>query len=822
MFSLVKCNCACCFEERDCVYCIHCAKAKTFYCKDCILEYNRINKTVGVCPTCRARYGKQNCYYIYGTDIVPVLSDQIDKYRERIHNSPELKLITLYDQLKCEQSNICSKRSMLLQLYLNRLYRDQHPMAIDIRSWCRGVHECESIMDMFDELCSDVSRFIGNHPNNILTNAICQINKRFNHIEWVYDGSRTEVTYIHNTYYRKIVNRHESVLNSYEYRNLTDNPATISITETPAMLSGEDRGFVLGSICAGTSLRHDNEFVDPLPTINDLPEPLRGICKIDSYELIKTLRNPRDETIINHSSGEHAGRYSVFMLKVERRPLKILPVIACLSKSLEFSDFDSEMRYYEAITEELKEFLNTEICYLRANREPIDNYYYRLMDSVLDVNNYVKRMLSRDEHSKVKARRVIEMLIDTVKREPFDVPSFMAQLEVYYMMAHPEDWYGDLTPIVNEISMAIFKDPSTMQSFERSVLQELRLAPSEDDDRYRRHVQLPETLSVSLANIIAKSNSTYKLSFVRCVCGGSVIAKPAETTGDKTIYECTRCHKQLDALPDQEIDEETAKLLESISKKCPVCGAFIQKAEGCNHMFCTNCKNGFNWNDLSKLDDRDNTNPHFQEHRHGSSSNLRTLLDDYDHSANREHEPIEWFGHVLFTEMNDAEKKLKDHRESIGGVYKEFLDDDRFALKFVNELNINKMHIAFVQNTFDRMMAKAFEAVQENERSYGSNRDLRIRHRRIINELSDEYSGGKRMIDAILEGLNMHIDCSMTIARNISHGIEEEEYNVPPEMEEEAKAMERDILKQIADRARTPIPEETIVIDGRRITVRRG
>ena len=173
--------------------------------------------------------------------------------------------------------------------------------------------------------------------------------------------------------------------------------------------------------------------------------------------------------------------------------------------------------------------------------------------------------------------------------------------------------------------------------------------------------------------------------------------------------------------------------------------------------------------------------------------------------------------------MNDAEKKLKEHRESIEKCYTEFMNDDRFALKFVNELNINKMRIAFIQNTFDRMMAKAFEIIQENQREHGNVYTIRKDHNRLVTGLSKEYADGIKMINTILDALNLSIDCSMTIATNLSHGVDEEAYDVPPEMEEEANSMEQEILKQIAERVQSMLPTEDIMVIGNhRVAVRRG
>ena len=78
-------------------------------------------------------------------------------------------------------------------------------------------------------------------------------------------------------------------------------------------------------------------------------------------------------------------------------------------------------------------------------------------------------------------------------------------------------------------------------------------------------------------------------------------------------------------------------------------------------------------------------------------------------------------------------------------------------------------------------------------------------------------------IGAILDALNLSIDCSMNMAINLSHGIEEESYDIPQEMEAEAKSMEQEILKQIAERAESMKPKEDVMVIGNhRITIRRG
>ena len=823
MFSLVKSTCACCFEEHDCVYCIHCAKSKSFYCKKCILDYNKANNTVGVCPTCKAHYGKQNCYYIYGTNIIPVLNTQIDKYRERIQSSREYQLYRMFDQLKTDaEFNICSKRSALLQLYLNRLYVDQHPTQKEsLQTWAKIPTEAESILDIFDELRMAWSDFNVAHPDKQLAETVIRINEDFKHIEWDLGEPVSDRMIDSLVYIREMENRRET-LKSTVYRNITPHRVQIEVTEYPYAPSNEEKGIIKSAVKLNQLIKLNKKYIPETvekPRLKDYDlSEFEHVSTVPMEAINKSLINMREDL---HTDSIHTGRFVAFTIAIRITPIILYPIIADIRNSISTTDYIDELKYYHVLSINFIDYLNRTIKECHDNGTEIDNTFYTLMHASLSVKSYTERVMNQTESDIRMKNAILTNLLEMVQSELFNRNTFLTQLDAYYSLAG-DSFTEDLRPIIDSIKQQIFNDPAVAESFNQSVRDKLTLAnqSSSKSTRDIQHVVLPETITLNYAQLLAKRATSYKLSFVRCVCGGSVIAN---VTGDKTVYECTRCHKQLDALPEQETDPETLKLLESISKRCPVCGTFIQKAEGCNHMFCTNCKNGFNWNDLSKLDNRNNTNPHFLEHRHGSSSNLRTLLDDYDRPAQRNYEPIEWFGNILFTDMNASEKKLNEHRETISQRYKEFINDDRFALKFVNELNINKMRIAFIQNTFDKMMARAFEVIQKNQREHGNHYTIRNNHKRLVTELSTEYNNGKDMIEAILNALNLSIDYAITMATNLSHGIEEESYDIPQEMEDEAEQMEQEILKQIAERAQSVQPAKDIIVIGdHKVSVRRG
>ena len=60
-------------------------------------------------------------------------------------------------------------------------------------------------------------------------------------------------------------------------------------------------------------------------------------------------------------------------------------------------------------------------------------------------------------------------------------------------------------------------------------------------------------------------------------------------------------------------DIETVKMLKSSTKPCPKCGMAIEKGEGCNVMFCTDCHTGFDWVSGKILEAARIHNPHFFE-----------------------------------------------------------------------------------------------------------------------------------------------------------------------------------------------------------------
>lgn len=84
-------------------------------------------------------------------------------------------------------------------------------------------------------------------------------------------------------------------------------------------------------------------------------------------------------------------------------------------------------------------------------------------------------------------------------------------------------------------------------------------------------------------------------------------------------YKCTQCNcvvckdcNEIINYPNHECikeNVESTKLLKHECRPCPTCASEIYKINGCDHMFCTQCKSSFSWKTGKMI--VNNTNPHY-------------------------------------------------------------------------------------------------------------------------------------------------------------------------------------------------------------------
>lgn len=84
------------------------------------------------------------------------------------------------------------------------------------------------------------------------------------------------------------------------------------------------------------------------------------------------------------------------------------------------------------------------------------------------------------------------------------------------------------------------------------------------------------------------------------------------------VYVCGKCHSVKNGRHDnnhecKKDDIETVKLLKKNTKSCPSCNTHIFKIDGCDQMYCTNCRTPFSWR-TGKIEKGVIHNPHYYEY----------------------------------------------------------------------------------------------------------------------------------------------------------------------------------------------------------------
>jgi hypothetical protein len=117
---------------------------------------------------------------------------------------------------------------------------------------------------------------------------------------------------------------------------------------------------------------------------------------------------------------------------------------------------------------------------------------------------------------------------------------------------------------------------------------------------------------------------------------------------------CSYCHVSLGC--DKDIDHEcdpaaveTAKLITSESKPCPGCHINITKIDGCDQMWCTQCKTAWDWK-TGQIEKRVH-NPHYFEYLRSGGNELAAARDPNEIRCGREVD--EFFVNSLVTIMKD-------------------------------------------------------------------------------------------------------------------------------------------------------------------------
>jgi hypothetical protein len=189
------------------------------------------------------------------------------------------------------------------------------------------------------------------------------------------------------------------------------------------------------------------------------------------------------------------------------------------------------------------------------------------------------------------------------------------------------------------MSREIWRVPRTFEQHEHHIDQVTLIR--DDVARCRVQIQRVEYLMTHLDSFVSNQLATMQKKFIcRCPkidCRGFVSTSndAAEDFQCKLCNTrvCEHCHASLPAAGDDvhlcmEDDVQTAALLKRDTKGCPTCATPIHKIEGCDQMFCTQCRTAFSWHTL-EIDSGRVHNPHYYEYlRQRDGGFIRRELGD--------------------------------------------------------------------------------------------------------------------------------------------------------------------------------------------------
>jgi hypothetical protein len=248
----------------------------------------------------------------------------------------------------------------------------------------------------------------------------------------------------------------------------------------------------------------------------------------------------------------------------------------------------------------------------------------------------------------------------------------------------------------------------------KDVIAQMKQLQALKDDLYRAKTQLMRQ---------GPDNHEDVQQFVhRCAdsdCNGFVSSAWKCATCDK--HTCAHC-RELKAARDDDAHVcnpdtlASVALLKKDTKPCPNCKVLVHKTEGCDQMFCTQCKRLWSWN-TGKFELRGH-NPHYlqwmrENHHNGMPREPNDVLcgREIDHRFIRElHQSMQ---QVLVLPTLDAAQRLRlrEATEFISSVtHLRFEDAPRFQVDRV-AMNFNSRK-AFVSNSLSLIRFK--QAIRRN------------------------------------------------------------------------------------------------------------
>lgn len=680
-------ECTICYEDTITISCPLCHECM---CKDCILEYNKVNLTEACkCPSCKSKFNKLISYMIFGGESKTFIESQINKYRNIVMiNSTCLEFYKAFTEISKTQLDRLMEIpnfQLLLSYYIDILREEkQISLLSTLREYTRVLYNDISYYISTASNCKKW-RTIMNSANNISPN---KLGKTWHRIDshmmkgvdcyFILRKPGVFVMNISEEKKQKIVEKVECLCPPRKqyiddrFSKKVDVPFdnkkygcchcnTFYIDDDD--MNSENSKFNIVDLLQSDDFKSFEYESDASYSENDRYHGGFIVKRwIENWEYSIDEKHEHDMLTECFDNKDYY-RFHLYIVS------RISKLFRCKSKAKKVL----MMEYMESF----KRFLTI----LLIGQTPEQK---ELCDVI---KNNIRKLITTNNFD--------EKIVDGLLRKLFVNSGCVDDVEEMYKFIR-HHIYGDM----NEENIKKLDDlllSSTVQEFSEGMY--INVFQDKNNITY-------EDIFGKLGKKYIIGQRVDNMSFMRCyVCDGYVFVEGETKKCLKCKAEyCNVCHEI--KTEGHKCNEDTIKSLQMIEEdchKCPCCGVMIYRTYGCNHMFCTNCHNGFDWLSGEKLDDEEQTNPLYFEWLEGQST--KDIVDDLGNVIDQHTEykvnPYRWCKEQFAINMNAYKNKLTEKQDEVAKNLVNFMEKNDIALKMMHDVNRYKCLMGFTKHCYD-------------------------------------------------------------------------------------------------------------------------
>lgn len=275
------------------------------------------------------------------------------------------------------------------------------------------------------------------------------------------------------------------------------------------------------------------------------------------------------------------------------------------------------------------------------------------------------------------------LMIKMIDAQQFE-PELFTQLMRKYIITTNDDKIYDRT--MKHIRGIIYGDIEETDHLDALLLSTTN-ENGDDETKYGKITYKQIFGDIPIEFNMSSTNSSF-VNFQKCnLCGGFVVVRDG-------IKKCLKCSTEY-CIECGEVKEgehacdphtlATLKLISDECKKCPCCGVPIYKSHGCNHMFCTNCHNSFDWSTGDILDEKYQTNPLY-----------------FEWKRNRE-----TFHGIYSSDMESYKKLLIEAENDFANQLVAVVEKDEVGYRLLHMINKYKCLMGYTKHAYTRGISYA-------------------------------------------------------------------------------------------------------------------